>query len=230
MTDIKANLQNILGQIEKAALQCDRNPEDICLVAVSKKIPASLVKEAFNSGQIIFGENYLQDAQNKIEELGEGPEWHFIGHIQSNKAKSVADLFHMVHTVDRIKLAKALDKESEILGKKLPVLIQVNIGEETQKSGVLPDQAEELLKNLKQFKHLQVKGLMTMPPYKEDPEEVRPFYRELRKMSEKFSEKGYFDETDRIELSMGMSHDFLVAIEEGATLVRVGTAIFGPRQ
>ena len=229
MTDIKANLQNILGQIEKAALQCDRNPEDIRLVAVSKKIPASLVKEAFNSGQIIFGENYLQDAQNKIEELGEGPEWHFIGHIQSNKAKSVADLFHMVHTVDRIKLAKALDKESEILGKKLPVLIQVNIGKETQKSGVLPEQAEELLKNLKQFKHLQVKGLMTMPPTKEDPEEVRPFYRELRKLSEKFSAKGYFDDTDRIELSMGMSHDFLVAIEEGATLVRVGTAIFGPR-
>jgi pyridoxal phosphate enzyme (YggS family) len=229
MTDIQANLNIIHEQIKTVALQAGRNPNDIRLVAVSKKIPAPAIQKALEAGQIIFGENYLQDAKKKIEELGTGPEWHFIGHIQSNKAKSVADLFHMVHTVDRLKLANALDREAGKIGKKLPVLVQVNVGEEQQKSGVMPDEAGSLLEALQQLPHLQVHGLMTMPPYKDDPEDVRPFFRALRELSEEFARKDYFYKSSRVELSMGMSHDFQVAIEEGATLVRIGTAIFGPR-
>jgi pyridoxal phosphate enzyme (YggS family) len=229
MIDIKANLQHIQDQIKKTAIKAGRNPAEIRLVAVSKKMPSSAIKKALNAGQVIFGENYLQDAQKKIKELGAGPEWHFIGHIQSNKAKNIADLFHVVHTVDRLKLAKALDKEAGKIGKKLSVLVQINIGKEMQKSGVMPEQAENLLEVLQKFQHLQVKGLMTIPPYKNDPEDVRPFFRAMRNLKEQFAGKGYFSNTSLIELSMGMSHDYQVAIEEGATLVRIGTAIFGPR-
>lgn len=229
MTDIETNLNSLWNKIEDAAVRADRNPKDISLVAVSKKMPANFVKSALNAGQRIFGENYLQDAQKKIKEIGPGPEWHFIGHIQSNKAKSVASLFDMVHTVDRLKLAKALDGHARRMGKILSVLVQVNVGQEIQKDGVQPSEAEELLKTIQQFDCLHVKGLMTMPPYKENVEEVRPYFRTLREMAEEFTRKGYFYQKEKVELSMGMSHDFEIAIEEGATLIRVGTAIFGPR-
>jgi pyridoxal phosphate enzyme (YggS family) len=229
MTDIESNLNRLWKQIHDTALGANRSPEDIRLVAVSKRMPAEYIKTAIKAGQNIFGENYLQDAQSKIEEIGSGPEWHFIGHVQSNKAKHVASLFDMVHTVDREKLARGLDSHAGVIGKKLSILVQVNVGEEPQKAGVLPEHAEELLKKLQQFQYLQVKGLMTMPPYTEDPEDARPFFRTLREMAELYTGKGYFHSPDKVELSMGMSHDFEVAIEEGATLVRVGTAIFGAR-
>lgn len=229
MTDIEANLKNLWKKIQGAALRADRNINDIRLVAVSKKMPADYVEKAMEAGQKIFGENYLQDAQKKIERIGPGPEWHFIGHIQSNKAKSVASLFDMVHTVDRLKLAKALDSHAHNMGKILSVLVQINVGQERQKAGVQPDEAEELLETLQHLNSLHVKGLMTMPPYKENVEEVRPYFRALREMAEEYTHKGYFYQKEKVELSMGMSHDFEVAIEEGATLIRVGTAIFGPR-
>lgn len=229
MTDIKTNLNSLWKKIEDAAMRADRNPKDISLVAVSKKMPVNFVKSALDAGQKIFGENYLQDAQKKIKEIGPGPEWHFIGHIQSNKAKSVASLFDMVHTVDRLKLAKALDSHARSMEKILSVLVQVNVGQERQKAGIQPDKTEELLKTIQQLDSLHVKGLMTMPPYKENVEEVRPYFRALREMAEEFTRKGYFYQKEKVELSMGMSHDFEVAIEEGATLIRVGTAIFGPR-
>jgi PLP dependent protein len=229
MTNIKENLATIMNKIEQAALRADRNPKDIRLVAVSKKMPVDYVEKAMEAGQTIFGENYLQDAQKKIEKIGPGPEWHFIGHIQSNKAKNVASLFDMVHTVDRLKLAKALDSHARSIGKNLSVLVQINVGQEKQKAGVQPDEAEKLLKTLQQLKSLHVKGLMTMPPYKEKVEEVRPYFRALREMAEEYTRKEYFYQKEKVELSMGMSHDFEVAIEEGATLIRVGTAIFGPR-
>jgi len=229
MTNIEANLKGLWEKIEGAVLRADRNIADIRLVAVSKKMPADYVEKAMEAGQKIFGENYLQDAQKKIERIGPGPEWHFIGHIQSNKAKSVASLFDMVHTVDRLKLAKALDNHAHSMGKILSVLVQINVGQERQKAGAQPDKAEELLKKLQQLSSLHVKGLMTMPPYKENVEEVRPYFRALREMAEEYTRKGYFYQNEKVELSMGMSHDFEVAIEEGATLIRVGTAIFGPR-
>ena len=229
MTNIKENLTIIRSNIKQTALRVGRNPDDIRLVAVSKRMPADYVKQAMEAGQKIFGENYLQDAQKKIEEMGPGPEWHFIGHIQSNKAKSVASLFDMVHTVDRLKLAKALNSHARSMGKTLSVLVQVNVGQEIQKAGIQPDEAEELLKTIQQFDCLHVKGLMTMPPYKENVEEVRPYFRALRELAEELTRKGYFYRKEKVELSMGMSHDFEVAIEEGATLIRVGTAIFGPR-
>jgi len=138
-------------------------------------------------------------------------------------------LFDMVHTVDSLKLAKALDNHAQNLGKTLSILVQINVGEEIQKAGVIPTEAEDLLKTMRQFKHLHVKGLMTMPPYKQNAEEVRPYFHALRVMAEEFTRKEYFYRKDKVELSMGMSHDFEVAIEEGATLIRVGTAIFGPR-
>lgn len=229
MIDIETNLNRLRQKIEDTAVRADRNPKDIRLVAVSKKMPADFVKRALDAGQKIFGENYLQDAQKKIEEIGPGPEWHFIGHVQSNKAKNVASLFDMVHTVDREKLARALDSHAGKTGRKVSILVQVNVGEEAQKAGVLPEQTEELLKKLQEFDGLLIKGLMTMPPYTEDPEDVRPYFRTLREMAELYTRKGYFYQPEKVELSMGMSHDFEVAIEEGATLVRVGTAIFGPR-
>jgi PLP dependent protein len=229
MTNIKENLTTILNKIEQTAMRAGRNPKDIRLVAVSKKMPTEYIEKAMEGGQKIFGENYLQDAQKKIEEIGPGPEWHFIGHIQSNKAKSVATLFNMVHTVDRLKLAKALNSHASSIGKILPVLVQVNVGQEKQKAGAHPDEAEELLKALQQLDSLHVMGLMTMPPYTENVEEVRPYFRALREIAEEYTRKEYFYQKDKIELSMGMSHDFEVAIEEGATLIRVGTAIFGPR-
>ncbi|MBC8316377.1 MAG: YggS family pyridoxal phosphate-dependent enzyme [Desulfobulbaceae bacterium] len=229
MEDINSNLESLYKKIAAAALRVHRNPQDIRLVAVSKRMPAHFVKTALACGQKIFGENYLQDAQKKIEEIGPGPEWHFIGHIQSNKAKNVVSLFDMIHTVDREKLARAINSHAGKIGKKTSVLVQVNVGKEEQKAGVLPEQTEELLKKLQQFDCLLVKGLMTMPPYRNNPEDVRPYFRALREIAEQYTPKGYFHQPDKVELSMGMSHDFEVAIEEGATLIRVGTAIFGPR-
>lgn len=187
------------------------------------------IEQAAQCGQSLFGENYLQDAKGKIEQFKGQAEWHFIGHIQSNKAKAVASLFDFVHTVDRLKLAKALDKHAGQLDKKLSVLVQVNVGEEEQKAGVLPADTEKLIQSLQTLTNLKVCGLMTMPPFKKNPEEVRPYFRQLRLLAENFARKNYFASRSRFELSMGMSGDFEIAIEEGATLVRVGTAIFGQR-
>ncbi len=229
MTSINKNLQSIKQRITEAALRSNRDPEDIRLIAVSKRMSLQHVEQAAQYGQALFGENYLQDAKDKIEEFKGQAEWHFIGHIQSNKAKAVVSLFDLVHTVDRLKLAKALNKHAGQLGKKLSVLLQVNVGEEEQKAGVLPADAEKLIQSMQTLPHLQVCGLMTIPPFKNNPEEVRPYFRQLRMMAENFANKDYFANGSQFELSMGMSGDFEIAIEEGATLIRVGTAIFGQR-
>lgn len=230
MTTIKENLENIRIRAQKAAINAGRDPLSIRLVAVSKRIDISAIKEAYNAGQTIFGESYLQEAKDKIETFRPaGAEWHFIGHIQSNKAKDIVSCIDMVHTLDSLKLAKALNRYAAEKGKKLAVLIQVNVGEELQKSGVLPRQADELVCSLQQLSNLKLSGLMTMPPYKSNQEEVRPYFHALREMAEKFASQGYFHNNEQYELSMGMSGDFEVAIEEGATLIRIGTAIFGNR-
>lgn len=226
---IRDNLIKIRKKIAQAAERSGRSPEKVDLLAVSKRVDIKRIQEAFQSGQYIFGENYLQEAQEKIKQLDSKIFWHFIGHLQSNKAKLAAQLFQMIETVDRLKIARALNKHAEELDKILDILVQINIGEEKQKSGVLPQDAENLIKDLRDLKNIRVRGLMTIPPFVADPEETRPFFKSLKKMADRFNDQGYFANSDNVVLSMGMSDDFMIAVEEGSTLVRVGTAIFGAR-
>ncbi|HSR36145.1 MAG TPA: YggS family pyridoxal phosphate-dependent enzyme [Desulfurivibrionaceae bacterium] len=226
---IAENLASIRARMAAAAQRAGRSPESVTLVAVSKIMPVATIAEAVGAGQLLFGENYLQEAEEKIRQLPSTLKWHFIGHLQSNKAKTAATLFHMVETVDRIKLARMLDKHAAEAGRVLPVLVQVNVGREPQKAGVLPEEAEQLLREIQDLPHLAVRGLMTMPPFFDQPERARPSFRALRVLSEELAVKGLLGSHGPIELSMGMSGDFEVAIEEGATLVRVGTALFGAR-
>lgn len=223
------NLAHIRERMALAAQRVGRDPERVTLVAVSKHVTPERIAEAVAAGQLLFGENYLQEAQEKIGQLPAALRWHFIGHLQSNKAKLAAELFHMVETVDRIKLARLLNQYAAEAKRVLPVLAQVNVGREPQKAGVLPEEAEQLLREMAALPHLEVRGLMTMPPFFDQPEAARPYFRELRLLAEKLAGKGLLGSRGTIELSMGMSGDFEVAIEEGATLVRVGTALFGAR-
>ncbi|NTV15045.1 MAG: YggS family pyridoxal phosphate-dependent enzyme [Desulfobulbaceae bacterium] len=229
MSGIRANLEEIRNRIDRAARKAGRDPERVRLVAVSKKVSVELLREAMDYGQHLFGENYLQEAEVKIAELGSGCEWHFIGHLQSNKATQAAGLFDLIETVDRLKVATALDRSLSGSGRVLPVLLQVNIGREPQKSGVLPEAAAGLLRQLQELPNLLVRGLMVMPPFLAEAEAVRPFFRSTRELAAKLSEQGLLPPTGEVELSMGMSGDYQVAVAEGATLVRVGTALFGAR-
>lgn len=230
MTMIHDNLAQILMTITQTAKKAGRNPEDIKLVAVSKMVSVDLMRQAMEHGQTSFGENYLQEAAEKILSFPPRVTWHFIGHLQSNKVKQAVELFDMIETVDRWKIAKALDNHSKILKKKLSILIQINTGREKQKSGVFPEEAETLLHQIAQETDLHVLGLMTIPPFFLDPENSRPYFRELRELAKRFATLNLFADNTHVELSMGMSNDFQVAIEEGATFVRVGTAIFGERK
>jgi hypothetical protein len=230
MAMVRDNLAHILETIAQTARKVGREPAEIKLVAVSKMVGVDLMQEAVASGQILFGESYLQEAAEKIPFFAPAVSWHFIGHLQSNKVKQAVKLFHVIETVDRWKVAKALDNQAGILNKKISVLIQVNIGREQQKSGVLPEEAEALLRQVAQETELRVLGLMTMPPFFPDPEKSRPYFRELRQLAQQLANLNLFADNARVELSMGMSNDYQVAIEEGATLVRVGTALFGIRQ
>jgi pyridoxal phosphate enzyme (YggS family) len=223
------NLAMIRQRISEAARRSGHAPETVRLLAVSKKVGPDLVREAVNAGQELFGENYVQEAHDKIRALGPGLTWHFIGHLQTNKARLAAELFDVVETIDRPKLAFALDAHLTALGRTMRAFVQVNVGEENQKSGVLPDKLESLLKEIKSCRALQVTGLMAIPPYEENPEASRPYFAMLRKIGLQLVEKGLLGRNAPLELSMGMSGDFEVAIEEGATVVRVGTALFGER-
>jgi len=226
---ICTNLEQIRSVIRETAIGCGRDPQEIKLVAVSKRMPVEMVSEAHQCEQMLFGENYLQDAEAKISRLSPSLRWHFIGHLQSNKAKMAAELFQMIETVDRLKIAQALDRHAGLLQKKLDVLIQVNVGGEPQKSGVLPEDAGDLFRAMQPLTNLRMRGLMTMPPYGREAEASRPWFQALKKLSVELAGENCFCDNKAVELSMGMSGDFKVAIEEGATLVRVGTAIFGER-
>lgn len=228
MSEISENLARVREGIETAALRCGRDLLKVRLVAVIKTVEAERVRQAISAGVKILGENYVQEAQKKIEILGHNVAWHFIGHLQTNKAKAAVHLFDLIHSVDSLNLAKELNKQAQQQGKVLPVLLQVNLSGETTKFGAREKEIFQVIEELSAMEGLLVKGLMTMPPYFEDPEASRPYYVELRKLGEWLAQQ----KLSRIsieELSMGMSNDFEVAIEEGATLVRVGTAIFGAR-
>lgn len=225
MNQVALNLQNVKNRIAAAAQRAGRDPAAVRLVAVSKTVPLDRIKEAVAAGQRLFGENYLQEARGKIEALGPAASWHFIGHLQSNKAKAAVGLFELIHGVDSLKLAQALNAAAAQIGKIQPILIQINLAGEASKSGTAPEAATELLLQIGKLSHLRVLGLMTMPPFLE-PEAVRPYFRTLRELRDRLQDRRG---QPLPELSMGMSGDFEVAIEEGATLVRVGTAIFGSR-
>ena len=226
---LKKRLSNVKERIKKAAIDCGRDPDTVRLVAVSKTIPEDAVREAIKAGADILGENYIQEAKDKINALSSYPvSWHFIGHLQSNKAKYAVKLFDMIHTVDSLKLAHELNKQAKKINKIQKILIQVNISMESTKSGVHEEDAQKLIKEISLFENISIKGLMTMPPFFNNPEKVRPYFSDLRNLRDKIRNEAIKNVNMR-ELSMGMTDDFEVAIKQGATLVRIGTAIFGER-
>jgi len=227
---VKERLQRIKDRIADAARACDRNPANVRLVAVSKTVDADRVARAIEAGADILGENYIQEAREKFNTLYDRPvAWHFIGHLQSNKAKYAVRMFDLIHSVDSLKLAKALDKEAAKNDKVQDILIQVNISQEETKSGIDAAEAVELVAGIGILKNVRVKGLMTMPPFFDQPEKARPYFRQLARLRDHIAQAG-IPGIAMGELSMGMTGDFEVAIAEGATLVRIGTAIFGARQ
>lgn len=212
-------------RIGAAAVRAGRDLAGVKLMAVTKTVPAERVREAAACGQMLFGENRVQEAAEKIPAVGPGPKWHMIGRLQTNKAKAAVRLFDCVESVDSARLAETLDRAARESGKVLPVFVEVNIGEEAQKSGALPGDVERLLESTAGLASIRVTGLMAIPPYSPDPEDARPYFRRMRDLWDRLRERGFrFD-----DLSMGMSGDFEVAVEEGATIVRLGTVIFGMR-
>ncbi|MDA3971319.1 MAG: YggS family pyridoxal phosphate-dependent enzyme [Desulfobulbaceae bacterium] len=226
---ISDNIAHINARIKVAAQTSGRNAHDVRLIAVSKRKPLAALQEALNGGQKDFGENYLQEAVAKIAAISGPAIFHFIGPLQSNKAKLAVSHFDYIHTVDRLKIAKSLAKHATDMGKTQKVLIQVNVGREGQKSGVLPEDTEELLNRMQEYPALEICGFMTMPPFAQEPEANRRYFSELRELGQGFQQQGLLAAQSPLELSMGMSGDYEVAIEEGATMIRVGTAIFGVR-
>jgi pyridoxal phosphate enzyme (YggS family) len=236
MLNIKMELKSLLEKnfcrikeaIFEASLQAGRKPEEVKLLGAAKKQPPEKIKILYELGLKLIGENYVQEAEKKQEVLKDLPlEWHFIGRLQTNKVKKALKLFHLIETLDRIELAQAIQKHTEKLDLIVPVFIEVNIGKEETKAGVLPEALEEFFQKLKNFDRIKVKGLMCLPPYSENPEETRPYFVKMRELFERI--KPYMDEEFK-ELSMGTSNDFVVAIEEGATIVRIGEALFGKRE
>ncbi len=229
---IAENIARVQERIAAAARRAGRDPAEIMLMAVSKTFPAERIREAYNAGLRVFGENRVQEFAGKAAALRDlsGAEWHLIGHLQSNKANKAVELFSAVDSVDSVRLAEKLNAAAQSEGKVLPVLIEVNVGGEEAKSGVAPasEELERLLASAPNWANLKVRGLMTIPPFTEDPEGARPYFRKLREIRNQIAARRLNGVSMDI-LSMGMSHDFEVAIEEASTCVRVGTAIFGER-
>ena len=226
---VPESLQNRLSRVHDrivaAAGRAGIDAASVTLVAVSKMMPVSVIQTALDAGVKIFGENRVQEARDKIATLGGRATWHLVGHLQTNKAKIAVQLFEVIHSLDSLKLAEALDRSGQQLGKTVRCLLEVNLGGEESKSGTSEEAVRPLLEAAMQLTHLRIEGLMAIPPFLPDPEQVRPFFRRLRGLRDKLAQEGF----GLSQLSMGMTHDFEVAIEEGATMVRIGTAIFGPR-
>jgi pyridoxal phosphate enzyme (YggS family) len=226
MTDVEQNLAEIRTRIAVAATRSGRTEADVELVAVSKTFPVEAVREAWDAGQTLFGESRVQEAAAKIPELPGALRWHFIGHLQKNKVRRALPFFELFHGVDSLELARDIDRIAAEEGIFPRVLLEVNIAGEASKFGFRPDALQRELDTLLALPRLQVEGLMTIAPYADEPEHSRPFFRELRELRDRLAASSGAPLTT---LSMGMSGDFEIAIEEGATLVRVGTAIFGSR-
>lgn len=226
---IAANLIHLRERIEAAALRAGRDPASVRLVAVSKTKPAEAVEDAAKAGQRLFGENYVQEFTAKVREVREPVEWHFIGALQSNKVRQIAGLVTLIHSVDRLSLAQEIERQWARLDATCDILIQVNIAGEATKSGTTAEELLTLAREVALLPHLRVRGLMTMPPFFDDPEGARPYFRELRRLAGLVAAES-IPGVAMEELSMGMSGDFEAAIEEGATLVRIGTSLFGERE
>lgn len=218
MTDVRENCRRILDKIRNAAVRSGRGPSSVRLIAVTKTVPVSKIREAVSSGISNIGENRLQEALPKREALADLPlTWHFIGHLQTNKAKKAVETFDWIQCVDRPELAEKLNQAA---ARRVPVLIEVKLHDEPTKSGVVESELQGFVEQFRRYDRLDLRGLMAIPPFFENPEDVRPYFRKLHGLAGEFGLG---------ELSMGMSHDFEVAIEEGATMVRVGSALFGER-
>jgi len=226
-TQISANIDSIKQRIATAAQRAGRDPLSIKLMAVTKTVEPELIGNAIEAGLTMLGENYVQEAKDKIAIIGDRAQWHMIGHLQTNKAKYAVKLFDCVHSVDRLELAQELDKRAGQINRKLNVLIEVNSGEQS-KSGIDKTQALELIKQVAHLPNLAVRGLMTMAPYSDNPENSRPYFKALCDLRYDIDRAGIAG-ISMEELSMGMTDDFEVAIEEGATIIRIGRAIFGKR-
>ncbi len=232
MTDIRfiENISSVFKRLSHAAMRAGRSLEDIKLIAVTKTVPVESIKDAINAGLRTFGENRVQEAKDKISILksiisDSKIEWHLVGHLQKNKARYAVELFDYIQSVDSIELAEIINKQAEKTGKIQKILLQVKLVDEPSKSGILKDKLTDILSGISVMKYLSIQGLMTIPPFFDDPEMSRPYFRQLRELKDKADSLGF-----RLpELSMGMTNDFEVAIEEGATMVRIGTAIFGER-
>jgi hypothetical protein len=229
MIDIQNRLNSARERINRAAARAGRRAEDITLIAVSKTFDASLIQRAVEAGAREFGENRVQEAVAKAPLVeGEGVRWHLIGHLQSNKARAAVETFDVIHSIDSLKLVERLDRIAGELNRRPVALVQVDLGHEAAKTGAAEEELPEIIEALDRATHLDFRGLMTLPPFFEDAEEARSYFRRLREIRDAINRSRPSERRIR-ELSMGMSHDFEVAIEEGATMVRVGTAIFGER-
>jgi PLP dependent protein len=229
MSSVAENLLKINRQIEAACSRTGRDAAGVSLIGVTKTVSVNRIREGIEAGIKILGENYVQEAVQKMQALSDpAVSWHFIGHLQSNKAKAALEAFACIQTLDRESLARELDRAAQRRGEKIPVLIQVNTGYEGSKSGLAPEALFPFFELVLSLDGLEARGLMALPPYYEDPEEVRPHFRKLRELLERLRDRTA-DPERLSELSMGMSHDFEAAVEEGATMVRIGTALFGTR-
>ena len=229
---IADNLARVRQRISDAAHRAGRRPEDVALMAVTKTFPPEIIREAYEAGQRLFGENRVQEFAEKAASLADLPgiQFHLIGHLQSNKAARAAQIFAGIDSVDSLHLADKLNAAAEKTGKRLPILIEINVGGEAAKSGAVPGspELEALLVAAPRLEHLEFRGLMSIPPFTEDTEAARRYFRTLRELRDQIAGR-HLPAVGMDVLSMGMSHDFEIAIEEGSTCVRVGTAIFGPR-
>ena len=225
---ITENLEQVRKNIEEACRAVNRDPGEVTLISVSKTKPVSMLQEAYDAGARVFGENKVQEIMDKYPQLPSDIRWHMIGHLQRNKVKYIVDKVALIHSVDSVRLAETIDKEAEKHGVIANILIEVNVAKEESKFGLMPEEVPEFVEKIAGFPHIRVKGLMTIAPFVENPEENRPIFAHLRKLSVDIAKKNIDNITMSI-LSMGMTNDYQVAIEEGATMVRVGTGIFGAR-
>ena len=228
MVDIAGNYQRILSGINEAAAKAGRDARHVKLLAAAKSQSIEAIQSAIAAGVTLIGENYVQEAQPKKAQTASGVEWHMIGHLQRNKARAAVDLFDVIETLDSLTLARELDKEGERRGKTVRTLVEINLAGEESKSGIAKSQVKNLFEEAGRHRHLAIEGLMTVPPFKENPEGVRHYFRELCELREKLTELR-IPNVELRELSMGMTHDYAIAIEEGATIVRIGTGLCGPR-
>ena len=228
MVDVAGNCRNILDRIASAATKAGRDPNDVKLLAAAKAQNVEAMCAAIAAGVKLIGENYVQEAAEKRKLIAAPAEWHMIGHLQRNKAKVAIELFDVIESLDSLALARELDKEGAKGRKTIRALVEVNLGGEESKSGIAPKQVMALFEAIGALSHIRIEGLMTVPPFRENLEQVRPFFRGLRELRDQLN-RLHLPNVELTELSMGMSHDYTVAIEEGATIVRVGAALFGPR-